>query len=233
MKILSIDTSSSICSVAILEDENIIYEKTIEDALTHSQKLMPMIEEAFLSTNLSLKDIDLYACNVGPGSFTGIRIGISTIKAFVDVYQKPCVGISSLESLAYLVSSPEGIICSLLDAKNENVYGGIYEYRNGTYSPIQDLFACSIEECIKEHLQAYTTSSIHFAGDGATTHMSLLKETFSHSTFEENNKQNAVLVGKAALFHYFHAIESPISPLYLRKSQAERMLENKKNEYKD
>lgn len=233
MKILSIDTSSSICSIAILEDENVIYEKTIEDALTHSQKLMPMIEEAFRSSHLSLKDIDLYACNVGPGSFTGIRIGISTVKAFVDVFQKPCIGISSLESLAYRISSEEGIICSLLDAKNQNIYGGIFHYQNGTYTLIQDLFACNIEECVKEYLAPYSDSSIHFVGDGTTIYHSLLEENFKNITFEENNKQNAILVGKAAFYKYSHSTSSPVVPLYLRKSQAERMLENKKNEYKN
>lgn len=121
MKILSISTSSNICAAAILEDKTLIKELMVDDANTHSVKLMPLIDELFKSCNLSIKDIDLFICDKGPGSFTGIRIGISTIKAFCDVNNKPLVGISSLTSLAYL-STHEGLICSLIDAKNDNVY---------------------------------------------------------------------------------------------------------------
>lgn len=85
MKILSIDTSSSICSVAILEDNKVIKEISTNDANTHSVKLMPQIEQIFKETNLTLNDMDLLTCDKGPGSFTGIRIGISTVKAFRDV----------------------------------------------------------------------------------------------------------------------------------------------------
>ena len=101
MKILSIDTSSKICSVAVLEDDNLITEKHIDDEKTHSQKLMPLIDEVLLSCNLSLYDFDLYTCCIGPGSFTGVRIGVSTIKAFNDVSSIPIASVSSLESLAY------------------------------------------------------------------------------------------------------------------------------------
>lgn len=121
MKILSIDTSSCICSVAILEDEKIIKEISNEDGNTHSVKLMPQIEQIFKETNLTLNDIDLFACDKGPGSFTGIRIGISTIKAFCDVTNVPAIGIPSLMALAYNIDF-NGYICSLIDAKNSNVY---------------------------------------------------------------------------------------------------------------
>lgn len=91
MKILSIDTSSTICSVAILEDTTVLGEITTEDANTHSVTLMPQIAKLFENTGLSLSDIDLFACDKGPGSFTGIRIGIATIKAFCDTTNKPAI----------------------------------------------------------------------------------------------------------------------------------------------
>lgn len=91
MKILSIDTSSKICSVAVLEDTDLIVEKHILDEKTHSQKLMPLIDEVLKSLKLDLSDFDLYACGIGPGSFTGVRIGVSTIKAFCDVTAKPTI----------------------------------------------------------------------------------------------------------------------------------------------
>ena len=101
LKILAIDTSSKVCSVAITEDTNKIIELENDDEKTHSVKLMPMVDETFNKSGLSLNDIDLLACSVGPGSFTGLRIGIATIKAFSDAKNLPVTSISSLEGLAY------------------------------------------------------------------------------------------------------------------------------------
>ena len=129
MKILSIDTSSKICTVCIYEDNNVLIELNNDDERTHSQKLMPMIQKAFESVNLTLNDINLIACAKGPGSFTGIRIGIATAKAFSDVKKIPVVGVTSLEGLAYNLGS-SGLICSLIDAKNNNVYYGLFEFEN-------------------------------------------------------------------------------------------------------
>ena len=105
MKVLAIDTSSKICSVSILEDDIILISLYNDDEKTHSVKLMPMINEAFQKTNLTLDDISLLACCIGPGSFTGVRIGIATIKAFADVKKIPTIGVTSLESLAYNVEN--------------------------------------------------------------------------------------------------------------------------------
>ena len=106
MKILAIDTSSKNCSVSIVEVQenkkfNIIAQENSDDERTHSVKLMPMVDDMLKKSNLSLNDIDLLACCLGPGSFTGIRIGIATIKAFADAKNIPTVGVTSLESLAY------------------------------------------------------------------------------------------------------------------------------------
>ena len=103
MKILSIDTSSKICGVTISDNENVLIHLSNDDEKTHSVKLMPMVDSALKSTNLSLNDISLLAVCTGPGSFTGVRIGIATVKAFSDVKHIPIVGVSSLESLAYNV----------------------------------------------------------------------------------------------------------------------------------
>ena len=125
MKILAIDTSSKICSVCILEDNALILEKHTDDEKTHSQNLMPLIDELFKEVNLTLDNIDLLACCLGPGSFTGIRIGLATIKAFADAKNIPVTGVTSLESLAYNVEQT-GLIVSLIDAKNDNVYYSLY-----------------------------------------------------------------------------------------------------------
>ena len=129
MKILAIDTSSQICTVCICEDTEVLIELNDDNEKTHSQKLMPMIQEAFEKVNLSLDNINLLACSQGPGSFTGVRIGISTAKAFSDAKNIPVIGVSSLEGLAYNLNS-NGLICSLIDAKNNNVYYGLFEFEN-------------------------------------------------------------------------------------------------------
>ena len=113
-------------AVAILENQNTIIELNNDDEKTHSQKLMPMIDEAFKKSNMSLDDINLISCCLGPGSFTGVRIGIATAKAFSDSKNIPTFGVSSLEALAHNLNQ-DGLICGLINANNGNVYAGIFE----------------------------------------------------------------------------------------------------------
>lgn len=231
MKILSIDTSSKICSVAVLEDNNVIIEKNIDDSLTHSQKLMPMIDNILNELNINLTDFDLFSCSVGPGSFTGVRIGVSTVKAFCDVTNVPVTSVSSLESLAYNTlgsnsRSTSTIVCSLIDAKNDNVYCGIF---NNEFIQLEDLCAKNINE-ILNLLNKYSSSTILFVGDGAVYHKDLILEKFPNSLFVEDelNKQTSVSIGIAGFNKYnkgFYGNSNSLSPLYLRKSQAERALE--------
>ena len=152
MHILSIDTASENCSVSILDNDTEIKHLISTNCNTHSVCLMPMIEQIFNETNLTLNDIDLFVCDKGPGSFTGIRIGVSTVKAFSDVTQKKCVGISSLKSLAYSVTSDvqNCYICSLIDAKHDNCYCGIFEKIDNNYYKIKDYFFDSISNIIEE-----------------------------------------------------------------------------------
>ena len=149
MKILSIDTSSKICSVSILEDTTVILEKHTNDEKTHSQNLMPLIDELFKDANLTLDNIDLLACSQGPGSFTGIRIGIATIKAFADAKNIPVVGVTSLESLAYNITE-SGLIVSLIDEKNDNVYYSLFSNNGTTYTQIGDFKSCSIHDILSD-----------------------------------------------------------------------------------
>lgn len=233
MKILSIDTSSNVCSVAILEDEKVIKEITIEDGNTHSVKLMPQIEQIFNETNLSLNDIDLFACDKGPGSFTGIRIGISTIKAFCDVTNKRSLGISSLMGLAYNINF-DGLICSLIDAKNDNVYFGLFDNSTKKYIKVDNYLAENINYVTE--ILSFCNKPIFFVGSGSIVYKdvleSVLKENAIFSDIENDNKLNAVSIGKAAYTIFFcneYSEEYNLSPLYLKKSNAERELEAKQN----
>ncbi len=133
MKILAIDTSSKICSVAILENEETIEEINLDNGRTHSENLMPMIAEILAKNNLKLENIDLISCSIGPGSFTGIRIGVASVKAMAEVNQIPVVGVTSLETLARIDESNKTKV-ALIDARNNQVYGGIFDenYRSQT-----------------------------------------------------------------------------------------------------
>ena len=220
MKILSIDTASNICTVAILEDYECKEEITVNDARNHSEKIMPVIEEALNRTNLNLKDINLIVCDKGPGSFTGIRIGVGTVLAFEDSLNIPCIGVSSLESLAYNVKK-KGIICSLIDAKNDNVYFGLFG-NDQNYQQLDDLAFLSIDEVISK-IKIF--DNITFVGDGALVHQELLKNSTHNCSFCDKNDLSSYSLGIAGLYKYNRNIKNSLMPLYLRKSQAERALE--------
>ncbi len=129
MKIFALDTSSKIATIGILEDEKVLLENTLNDKKTHSENLMPMIETAFKSVDLTPEDIDVFGVTIGPGAFTGLRIGISTIKGMAEAFGKPVVGLSALEVLAAGIAPTDRIICPILDAQRRQVYAGLYQYR--------------------------------------------------------------------------------------------------------
>ena len=185
---------------------------------------MPLIEQALFETNLTLDNIDLIVCDRGPGSFTGIRIGVGTVLAFRDSLNINCVGISSLEALAYNVKN-NGLICSLIDAKNNNVYFGLFELHNGKYIQAEELGFKTIDEAISI-LKKYQ-EKINFVGDGSLTYKDLLYENFPDCIFCEKNELSSVSLGNAGYNSYINNVGTSIMPLYLRKSQAERALEEK------
>lgn len=251
MKILAIDTSSQKASVAILEDLNSLIELNNKDEKTHSQKLMPMIDEAFQKTNLSLNNIDLISCSLGPGSFTGVRIGIATAKAFVDSKHIPAAGITSLESIAYNMNR-EGYFCSFINAGHGNVYAGFFhivkkensnyfqtlesdfaflnlEDQNGNFSsqPLLDFLQ-------KNQKVKLMNNPIYFVGNASITYESFL-ETLN---FDNNNsiflatpqqcEASSISIAKIGYAKYKngeYGNSSILSPVYLRKSQAELSLE--------
>ena len=245
MKILAIDTSSKRCSVCIYEDSHVIINLNNDDEKTHSVKLMPMVDQAFKETGLSLDDISLLACCIGPGSFTGVRIGISTVKAFADVKNIPVVGITSLESLAYnvihdnssvnTIDEKKTLICSLIDAKNNNVYCGLYYYNEKMN--LIEIFAEDINvtiEKIKNTFVKNNFSDIIFVGDGAETYKNTIEDNFKNENIciceGESNFQCSPSLAKAGLQKYNegnYGDSNSIFPVYLRKSQAERALEEK------
>lgn len=240
MKILAIDTSSKNAAVAILENQNTIIELNNDDEKTHSQKLMPMIDEAFKKSNLSLDDINLISCCLGPGSFTGVRIGIATAKAFADSKNIPTVGVSSLEALAHNLNQ-DGLICSLINANNGNVYAGLFEIREGktlkskldflSFKNLNgDISVNPLRDFVEENNEF---SSISFVGDGAVLYKDLIEKLIlkkCNITVIEEQTSTGISIGKIGYTKYKngeYGDSSFLSPIYLRKSQAELALEEK------
>lgn len=227
MKILSIETAGNVCAVALNEDDKLIKEKLIDDGNTHSVKLMPLVDKVLSETNTKVSDVDLFACDIGPGSFTGIRIGVSTIKAFMDVTNKKAVGITSLETLAYNVDT-EDIVCSMIDAKNDNVYYGFFKKVNGIYENIDDLGFDNIENVIA--MAAQKNKKIIFVGNGSIEYKDMIESKMKEALVnlnEEINKLNARNIGIAAFLKQDKVVDSNnLKPVYLRKSSAE--IQNKK-----
>lgn len=159
----------------------------------------------------------------------GLRIGISTIKAFCDVTNKPCIGISSLESLCYNIQS-EGLIASIIDAKNDNVYFSLFEQKGGFYTQVEDFNACDISSVI-DILKKYRESKLTFVGDGSLIHKDLLKLNLNNIDFSDSNEQTSTSIIFSAFDKFkkgFSQNSSTLIPLYLRKSQAERSLDGEK-----
>lgn len=230
MKILAVDTSSKICSVCILEDQNVLLEKHTNDEKTHSQNLMPLIDELFKEANLTLDDIDLLACSQGPGSFTGIRIGLASIKAFADTKNIPVVGVTSLESLAYNITET-GLIVSLIDAKNDNVYYSMFSYDGTSYNQIGEFKSDSIQN-ILDDLFIYDDKLI-FVGDGSEIHRDKIAAVIRNAVFAnpEQNLQTSISIAKSAYNKFKKGIygdSNSLLPIYLKKSQAERALDGEK-----
>lgn len=235
MRILAVDTSSKNCSVAIVEvyenkNYNIIAFENSDDEKTHSQKLMPIIDKVFKEHNLTLKDMDLLACCVGPGSFTGIRIGIATMKAFADVTNIKTVSVTSLESLSYNIEE-DGIIIPIINCKNNNVYSAIFSKENNTYKQIGENIADNIDNAINLYKANAENKNITFVGDGSILYKDLLTSKLSNKLiFSNKNTQSSISLAKCAYDKYLEGLygdSNNLSPLYLRKSQAERALVEK------
>lgn len=215
MKILCIDTSSNLCSVAILDNFTLLKKLELDNGLTHSETLMPLIKQILDDCNLYLKNIDLLVTDIGPGSFTGIRIGIATVKAFSDSLNIPCIGINSLEILAHNIKS-NGYICSTINCKNNNCYFALYELIDGNYNVLEEPSAKSVKEVLSILDNKYKNKKINFVGDGIP----------SKST---NCYLDSLNLGIAGLkkFTSNNNNSENILPLYLKKPQAQKQLEEK------
>ncbi|MFP4698336.1 MAG: tRNA (adenosine(37)-N6)-threonylcarbamoyltransferase complex dimerization subunit type 1 TsaB [Eubacteriales bacterium] len=232
MKILAIDSSGIVASVAVVTDNELVSEYTINYKKTHSQTLMPMIEEMNKSIELDLKTIDSIAVAAGPGSFTGLRIGAATAKGLALALNKSIISVPTLDGLAYNIYNKESLICPIMDARRDQVYTSIYKIKENKLIKLTDYMATDIKEILTK-LKEYNKSVI-FNGDGVSS----FKEIIIRSELKEYSfapvhlmKQHASSVGALAIEYAKQGkivSANEFVPFYLRKSQAEREHELKK-----
>lgn len=227
MKILAIDSSSKPASAAVVEDGKVISEVFVNNGLTHSRTLMPVIDGALKYSELSVDDIDLCAVVTGPGSFTGVRIGVAAAKGICFKNDISCVSVSTLESMAYNLSGINGYVCSIMDARCSQVYTATFKCGNEVNRITEDR-AISITELIG-HLNSLE-NDVYLLGDGASLVYSQITDKDKIHLINENNRyQRSSSAGLYAQTvnsdNYIKADD--LVPTYLRLPQAERELKNK------
>lgn len=235
MKILAIDTSATAASVALCDENKLIGEFFINTKLTHSRTLMPMVENLLSNTNMQTSDITAIAVNCGPGSFTGVRIGVAAAKGLAFADDLPCIEVSTLESLAYNMQSAKGIICSVMDARCSQVYNALFKCNGAKPERICDDRALSITELCDE-LKGFNERII-LVGDGAELCYNAMKELLQNVVLAPTSVrfQRASSTAEIALKKFNNnELLSPaqLMPVYLRLPQAERELKKKMEEKK-
>ncbi len=227
MKILALDTSSQAASCALLEEQRPIGSFYIDAKLTHSQTILPMVESMFSACQQKLGDVDLFVVSNGPGSFTGLRIGTAAIKGMAHALQKPCIGLSTLEGLAYNMVGRSGIVCAVMDARCAQVYTALFDLDNGMTRITEDMAIplTELQEILKNQEKA-----VVLVGDGAVLCYNSLveQEGFTHVSLAPVHQrlQNAYSVGLAAVEKHLQesAPARELQPSYLRLPQAQREL---------
>ncbi|SHK62551.1 tRNA (adenosine(37)-N6)-threonylcarbamoyltransferase complex dimerization subunit type 1 TsaB [Tepidibacter formicigenes] len=229
MKILGIDTSSEVATVAIMDDDKLIGEYTINHKKTHSQKLMPMIDEMFKSCEITPNDIDLIGVCIGPGSFTGLRIGVATAKAIAHARNIHIAVVNSLESLAFNMNLSKGIICPIIDAQRNQVYTCKYSWENNTLVSIDNISVKNIDELIDEIKERY--EEVVLLGEAVDLHKDKLNDLDNIYIAPNSHKlARASSVCELAFEKYKKGDVKnhyDVVPYYIRKSQAEVQYEEK------
>ena len=236
MKILGIDTSTMAANVAVLEDDKLICEYTINTKKTHSQKLMPMIENMLKLSDLDIKEIDAIAICVGPGSFTGLRIGMATAKAMAHVNNIPLIGVNSLEILGANMDLCNRNICSLLDAQRNQVYMNKYILKDDKITELEEISIKPIDELLEEI--SSSNEDWVLVGEAVYKYKEKIEE-ISNITIPSpaNNITKAStlcfvardkMLANDQVYNCYN-----INPMYIRKSQAEEQYEEKQKRLKD
>ena len=226
MIILAFDSTAKAASVAVTDNEKLLAVYNIDNGLTQSELLLPMAENMLKCLGLSFDDVELCACSVGPGSFTGVRIGAALVKGIAFGKNIPCVSVSTLDALAENLSGLAGIIVPCMDARRSQVYTATYRGTAGNLEKLTDDRAMAISDLLDE-LRAYNDEKIYISGDGYAVAKPILENAglVIESTPELLIAENAYSVAKVALRKYSngdYTDDLGIAPTYLRMPQAER-----------
>lgn len=234
MRILALDTSSMVASVAVLDENKTVAEFTVNYKKTHSQTIMPMIDNISKMIDLDMNSIDYIAVSSGPGSFTGLRIGAATAKGLAHGLNKPIVPVPTLDGLAYNIFETNKIICPIMDARRNQVYTSLYNWKHSKLERLTEYLAKPIEDILNIALSF--EREIIFLGDGVAVHIDKLKNILKNDCIiapVSCNMQKASSIGSLA----FELIKegkilnyAEFTPFYIRKSQAEREYEHKHKE---
>lgn len=217
MRLLAVDTSNKIASVAVFEDNKFLGEKITDDQKTHSEKFLPIVDELLNELDININDIDMFAVSVGPGSFTGIRIGVATVKGMAQALDKKVIGVTALEGLIEMADNEN--VCAIINAKHGNVYVQI-KYKNELEEP--DFM--TIEQLLNELKNREEKFVI--VGDATSEFEEILKNNIKCEIFE-GKIETSLHIGKSALNKYYEdenvaKIPNEINPIYLRKAQPDR-----------
>ena len=230
MLVLSVDSSYSTATCALIKDDKILAEINLNDKKQHSIILMRLIDSILKEYEIDINDIDAFIISRGPGSFTGLRIGMATLKGLAFASKKPLISVSTLDALAYNSISFQGIICPIMDALRDNIYICLYKNENNNLTPLIKEQCLNINELLT--ILKEQTLPIIFVGDGVAKHKEFLQENIPNSFFAPNhsNFPKASSVGELGIKKIndgvIENIDS-INPIYLRKSQAEREYEKR------
>lgn len=223
MLILALDSTAIVASVALCRDEKTIASFTVKNGNTHSETLLPMVEAVLKSANVGVSDIDLFTCSVGPGSFTGVRIGTATIKGLAFGQNKNCLGVSTLEALAENLVPFDGIICPVMNARRGQLYNALFRCENGVPVRLCEDRAISVADLATE--LAEKGEPFALCGDGIAEFRRLAPNSAPVSVSSLLEDQSAVCVAKAALRRANageNGTDAALAPVYLRLPQAER-----------
>ncbi|HEX2926185.1 MAG TPA: tRNA (adenosine(37)-N6)-threonylcarbamoyltransferase complex dimerization subunit type 1 TsaB [Ruminiclostridium sp.] len=226
MKILALDTSTNVATAAILEDDIIIGEYSCNKGKTHSQRLMPMIQNLLEAVGLKASDMDAFAASIGPGSFTGLRIGVTTVKAMAFAAQKPVISVYTLDALAYNLAASKAIICPVIDARNDQVFTAVYKFSGDKLERLTDYLGIHINELAD--ILAAMEGDIVFLGDAALMHKAFFVEKLGNRVYLAPPNTALARASSVAVLAKQSFEEGPqencydMKPFYLRKSQAER-----------
>lgn len=226
MKILGMDSSGLVASVAVVENDILVAEYTVNHKKTHSQTLLPMLDEVVRMTELDLETIDAIAVAAGPGSFTGLRIGAATVKALGLALEKPVVSVPTCHGLAFNMWGTDKVVCPILDARRSQVYTGVYQFVEGKLDVIRDQDAMGIDELIS-YLNELGRAVI-FVGDGIPVYKDFINDNinvvyeFAPAGFNRQRASSVAALGMQLYEEGKYESADDHKPIYLRKSQAER-----------